>query len=654
MYIRALVDLYDRLSLDPQSGVSPFGFERRCVPFVIVLDADGTPVDLECTYESRMNAFTKKQELIARQFLVPNEAKRSGNINPNLLWDFPPYIIGELFGERDRGQHAAFVVRHQRLKIDDAGVVAVQKFLEIQDKIGALKKFPAWKRLMDAGCVVMSFRLSGDKCLVTERPRVIDAVSTALPGDGSSVRSGICMVTGEYGPIARLHPPIRGIKPPASSKGTSQNVPSLICFNQVAFTSHGRLQGDNAPIGVKTSKKYANALEHLLSRGSRQKLYIGDTTVVFWAAERCSLEKNLLDIFGDSPADDPGRNARAVSSLYGSVHSGALADDPDPDHTMFYVLGMSLNRTRIRIDFFLSQTVAEMSRHIRQHLDDMNIVRRPEESEAVPLSKILLAVTPRKGDKKLPPGIKSDVLTAALTGSQYPAILYNEVLQRISSEQSMKGSSGNLLENVTRFRAAIVKAFLNRTNRLRPSAESIVNVPRQNSTTTVQEVNVGLDKNNCNIGYLLGRTMAVLEHLQYMAIRDVRCGIRSTHYDALSTTPATAYGYVMGMKNHWMNKLGGLASHFDRIFSEIADKLPPTVPPILSQADRGAFAVGYYHQRRSLFDEIRERKEIKSRKIAMDQQNKTQNNDRGDGCGDDMNVPDAAGTEEPASDSTDA
>jgi CRISPR-associated protein Csd1 len=58
---------------------------------------------------------------------------------------------------------------------------------------------------------------------------------------------GQCLITGrENEPIELTHPPIRGIPDPGSQRAEWR----LVSFNLPAFTSYGKEQSRNAPVGV--------------------------------------------------------------------------------------------------------------------------------------------------------------------------------------------------------------------------------------------------------------------------------------------------------------------------------------------------------------------------------------------------------------------
>lgn len=77
MILQALCDYYQR----QQEQLPPPGFERKAIPFLIVLNRDGGFVDLEDTRDGN----NKKDK--GRLFVVPQGVKRTVGITANLLWD---------------------------------------------------------------------------------------------------------------------------------------------------------------------------------------------------------------------------------------------------------------------------------------------------------------------------------------------------------------------------------------------------------------------------------------------------------------------------------------------------------------------------------------------------------------------------------------
>jgi CRISPR-associated protein Csd1 len=129
MILQALYDYYQRKVTDPESGLPPFGFEWKEIPFVIELDEDGRLVQIE---DTREGSGRKKQ---ARLYLVPQAVKKTSGIATNLLWDNAEYVLGiprkvkpgqkKPSPDRIRRQHQAFVERIEALPqaaLDDAGL----------------------------------------------------------------------------------------------------------------------------------------------------------------------------------------------------------------------------------------------------------------------------------------------------------------------------------------------------------------------------------------------------------------------------------------------------------------------------------------------------------------------------------------------------
>ena len=79
MILQALKDYYDRKAADPESGIAPLGWERKEIPYLIVLDRTGRLVTVEDTQEKI------GRKLRARTFSVPQSVKRTVGIEPYFL-----------------------------------------------------------------------------------------------------------------------------------------------------------------------------------------------------------------------------------------------------------------------------------------------------------------------------------------------------------------------------------------------------------------------------------------------------------------------------------------------------------------------------------------------------------------------------------------
>lgn len=563
MILQALNDYYVRKAADPQGGLAPEGFEFKAIPFVLVLDWEGRLVQLS----DRREGTGKKRE--AKAVLVPHAVKKASGIAANLLWDTAEYVLGvDTRGKPGRvaDQHAAFVARLRDIfgeSPQDAGLRAVFAFLEeyCADALATLTAHPAWAEIHETN-PLMTFQLNADTELVCQRPAVI---STYVSADGDAP-DGLCLVSGDVATIERLHPAIKGVW------GAQSSGANIVSFNLDAFGSYGKCQSFNAPVGKRASFAYTTALNHLLAKGSRQRVQVGDASTVFWAekASGAVFESAFLD-FLDPPRDDPDRGTQAIASLYRSVKDGRpmTADD----NQRFYVLGLAPNAARIAVRFWHVATILELGQAFRRYFDDVEIARPGYESGA-PLSlfRLLTATVLQGKAENIPPNLGGDFMRAILKGSRYPETLMQGALRRIRAERE-----------VTYPRAALLKAYLIRN-------------------LNDKEITVSLNEGTNDPGYRLGRLFAALERAQERAQGNLNASIRERYYGAFSATPVTVLPLLMKLKNHHLAKLPnrGEAVNLEKLFSAIIDGLGD-VPARLSLAEQARFAVGYYHQRQAFF-----------------------------------------------------
>jgi len=566
MIIQALKEYYDRKAADPESQMAPEGWEWKEIPYLIVLDPEGRPLDISCSIEGQGKA--KR----AKRFLLPKSVKRTVGVLPNLLWDNPEYVTGycgpDSKPDRVKTQHQAFQQRIENLGLsEDTGIKAVLGFLANTEKVTLLSRFDCWPNLLEEGANV-SFQLAGHSSPVFSQESVRAAVQLASnTGTEQKIR---CMVSGGLEPIALLHPAIKGVW------GAQTAGANIVSFNADAFCSHGKEQGSNAQIGQRAAFAYTEALNHLLRKGSTQRIQVGDASTVFWSQKASSFEAEFIDLFGDPGKDDPDRNTRAVESLLRSVQSGALP--ADELESRFYVLGLAPNASRISIRFWYAGAIREMRDRLCQHFDDLRMVHGPKEKDAFSLFRLLVCTALQGKSENISPHLAGETMHAILTGGDYPGTLLQAVLRRLKAERE-----------VTHVRAAILKACLNRSI-------------RRNNPHNHQVILMSLDLENSNPGYRLGRLFATLEKIQSEANPGINATIRDRFYGAASSTPVTVFGNLMRLKNHHLAKLPstGRRIYFERVIGEIMGGVSD-FPANLNLADQGRFAIGYYHQTQDFF-----------------------------------------------------
>ncbi len=586
MILQALKEYYDRKTADPNSDIAPEGFEKRDIPFLVVINPDGTFVNLEDTREQ------DGKRMIAKTFQVPRSKVRSGSksyATTFLLWDHVGYLFGYPEGDtKAANQHQTWMVSLNKLPPNlllDEGVQAVLRFYASPEQIAAVKSHRTWADCVRLPSCNMTFRLAGDILPIPCREAVVSFVreftqsASAPDGNNPNVKTmSLCLVTGEQGEIAKIH----GRTP------INKDTKSLVAFQKHAgYDSYGKEQGYNAPVSKSAEFAYTTALNTLL-KSNRQRVRVGDATAVFWSAEASTFEDDAFLFFDEPRKDDPDQGTDAVRAIYESIWNGTYS--VQNNSTRFYILGLSPNSARIAVRFWHVGTVMETGVRLKQHVSDLSIAHSDKTNPALPIRRLLHSIAPLDDDSKLSPTLAGDMVRSIFEGLPYPETLLQSCILRIRAEQSKKDNrTGKQLPNVTYPRAALIKACLSRSS-------------RYNYTKQEEEMNVSLDMNNVNIGYRLGRLFAALEKIQAEASPNINATIRDRFYGAASSTPVTVFGNLMRLKNHHLAKLENpgrrrtLEILLGEIMSGIAD-----FPAHLALEDQGRFAIGYYHQMQDFY-----------------------------------------------------
>lgn len=568
MILQELVHYYERKSRGEEKELSEEGFEPKEIPFVLVLDPDGRFRQIEDTRTG------EGRQRRAAAFEVPQTVKRASNVAANLLWDTAEYVLGiDTRGkpERVQQQHEAFLARLDELHTDDEGFRAIRAFLA-NIPLDALAQSLSWPEIVEKN-PNLTFRLTNDAVPICERDAVVEAIKrTNEAADGPRC---ICLVTGEEAEIERLHPAIKGVR------GAQSSGANIVSFNLRAFESYGKeqKQGENAPVGKPAVFAYTTALNYLLRKDSRQKMPVGDATVVFWSQHASRLENSFPILLGEPDKDDPDANVREVEALYRSIEQGSLNVNEDSTNT-FFVLGLSPNASRISIRFWLTGTVREFSEQIARHFNAIEICHGPREPRYLSLFRLLVSTAQQGKADNIQPNLAGDTMRAILSGLPYPEALLAAALRRIRAEHEANYP-----------RAALIKACLNRASRSSGSAHE-------------EELNVSLDTTNTNVGYRLGRLFAALEKIQGDALPGLNATVRDRFYGAASATPVTVFATLLKLSTHHLAKIENRswAVNDEKLLQEICGGLDSSgFPAHLSLDDQGRFAIGYYHQKQAFY-----------------------------------------------------
>lgn len=590
MILTSLVNYYHRLATELDSTtnnpkVPPYGFSEEKIGYILVLDRNGNLVDV-------IPNLTADKKPKAKLMNVPRPEKRTSGIKSNFLWDKTAYVLG-VESNKDKAtakEHpfvlsektfAAFKKYHLKhlTDIEDQGLQAIVKFLNNWQPAQFAQSICPLK-LLDSNIV---FKLDGEQQLIHQRPAAQQLWETLL--DDNNAEQGICLITGEKAPIARLHPAIKGVLGGQSSGG------AIISFNQEAFSSFNKTQGDNAPVSEQAAFAYTTALNYLLRRENRHCLTIGDTSTVFWAeaenSEQAAFAEEIMWGSLEPPADDEQESSK-IFNILDQVRKGRPLPEIDPKlsaKTQFFILGLAPNASRISIRFWLKTDFGRLAKNLANHWADLALEpcpwKKPPSLYSLLLQTTPLDKTSKKGKaENISPILAGELAAAIFNDTPYPTTLLSKVISRFRADGQITG-----------LRVAMVKAVLQRKYR-----KGLIK----------QGVPMGLDKNDENNAYLLGRLFAILETIQYQALGDVNANIVDRYYASASTVPFSVFPRLIAGSKYHLARIRkdnpGKAVNLDRDLGTIIEKLNSSFPRRMNIEEQGRFTLGYHHQRQYHFN----------------------------------------------------
>ena len=428
-------------------------------------------------------------------------------------------------------------------------------------------------------------------------PAIRQAWSDHLAEQGAEKMQ--CLVTGKVAPVARLHPSLKRVRNAQSSGAT------LVGFNAAAYESYHRSQGQNAPVSEEATFAYTTVLNYLLSDANpNKKLFLGDTTVVYWAeSDNRAYEPAFAGIIDpayveEEVTEQAGRK-KAEAALQATAQKvkraqaldlDAMLADLGDENPRFYILGLAPNAARVSVRFFITDPFQEVVQHIMAHYRDLAIIKEYDDQPNYLTVGMILdeTVSKKARDKDAAPLLAGAVFRAILTGAPYPAALYNAMITRVRADMDDKAKR---ISKINYVRAAVIKAYLLRKYRHQPEHP-------------IKEVlTVALNEQSTQPAYVLGRLFAVLEKVQQEAIGNVNASIKDRYFTSACAAPASVFPILLRLSQHHIAKAEyGYAS--DRRIQEILGLLDVEHNPIparLTLDEQGVFILGYYHQRKDLW-----------------------------------------------------
>ncbi len=561
MILKALYDYYNRCDNLPAKGM-----EEKEIGFLIVLSPDGHFLRFE-------DCRTEKDH--ARVYLVKKHVGRSSAAVANYLYDNSAYVLG--YSEKSNGKEQLYfdtfkakVESISELFPDNKDLYAIRSFYNnsretILDMISLDVLWEDIKKNLSKKYSTFSFRIEGDLKIVAEKKEILQLEDC----DDETKADNLCLVSGKHGPSVDTTT--------ATMIAGSQATAKLVAFQvNSGYDSYGKSKCGNAPISEEAEFAYTTALNSMLQKGSRNKFMLGSRTFVFWASNNKEAsketEESLFELLGfsDDTNDDPNANLMKVRKVFESIYSGIMKTGLDDK---FYILGLAPNSARIAVVYWSETTLKDFAEKILCHFNDMEIHdTRKDKKPYMGIREIISSVTLGGKLSDATPNLPEAVVKSIFQGMPYPQTLYSACIRRIRAEQKL-----------TITRAAIIKAYLNR------------------QSNNNKKIDIMLDKDNNNQGYLCGRLFAVLDKIQEDA--NNISSIRERYMNAASATPSAVFATILNLSVHHSEKLDeGRRIYFEKLKQEILDKVSADgFPTHLDLQDQGRFFVGYYHQRQDFF-----------------------------------------------------
>ncbi|MBF4510320.1 MAG: type I-C CRISPR-associated protein Cas8c/Csd1 [Aeromicrobium sp.] len=478
--------------------------------------------------------------------------KRTSGIRPILLADTPAYTYGPPSSDkRAEAKHEAYLglMRECAAATGNAEMSAVLNYL---CSVGEEEGLPVSAGTGD----IVTFEVAG------ARPIEDSAVKKfwrTKAGDsaGDSPTSRSCIICGSEAPIPEMPPvPVKGVP-------GSQSEMSLTGVNFVTGESYGLVRAENASICHICGERAGKTLNFLL-RDSAHHVRVGPVAYVFWTKE-----DSPFDIATLMSAPREGD----VRALLESAKAGRKS--AEVQHDGFFAAALSANGGRVVVRKWISTTVPQVAANLARWFRLTGIVR-PWGEDSAPLSTKGLAASIFLKPEDVTARVSTALMSAALDGGDPPFDLLRAALARCRVSTQRGG-------RVTHPQAALIKAVL---------------VRRCNEQ---EEYMTTLECQEESPAYLCGRLFAVIESVQYAALGRVNATVADKFFSAASTAPATVFGKLLSDAQPHLAKLRktreGAHVALQTRLEEIATRIGPSFPRILSIEEQGRFMLGYYHQR---------------------------------------------------------
>ena len=601
MLLEQLVRYAERL--EREGKTLPFMYQQTNVPWIVKLDARGTFVDLERTSDGLGKKADRGKPIPAPKI------KRQG-AKAALLADDLEYVF-DLSNEETAPEMRVKAAEKRGLFLEEIrACFETTQNLDVQAVLTYLEQLPAnTPEFPDDTSLKekVTFEIEGRKVIADQAVQAFWASKYTLEENTDGEESvpkvsskdapliAECLITGQVGAVMRREPlPMKGI-PNGHTAGMG-----FISADKQAYESYGLRNSEIAPVRTEVAVKYASALNTLLEQ-PHTHLRVNPVVFAFWTR---TVEIPDLPGFLKKPAGnvllaklkagqgigadlqrskDPAQARKLISSAF----TGNLFADLDPDE--FYCASLSAYTSRIVVRNHITSTLREVGENLAVYIQAQALI------DTEPMGVFELAASLyRDATKDQTAQTVNALLEFALQRTPLPQHYLNNLIGRNRAEQ-----------RITKPRAVLTRMTL-------LSMEVIA----------MDEL-IALQPDRKNHGYQLGRLMAALENLQWMALvkygnsTKINTTVTDRFYGSLSSTPVLVFANVMAGAQDHLSRIRksdpGAHTGEDKRLGQILGQLE-TIPEVLEPVEQALFSLGYYHEKADRFARIQDAKDSKDSK----------------------------------------
>jgi hypothetical protein len=348
---------------------------------------------------------------IAEPVVLPARfSEKRGNTaknNPNFCYDTARYALSSDGPFLDYCLNAALAAGNEKLALALRAYIEAPVFsrpgLHVAPKGVPLELTVEGKVVKGEDWVVLAF---GGTPMAAE---LISEYHRAREAQNQEGRDGICVVTGDRGPIARLHPAIT-----FGPNGGSST--SMYSCNEGASESRGLKQGDNFPMTVANTLHYKASLKRIF----QDSPFLTKTEAIALWPDEGTRQHPIVPLVRD------------LATRYFKVDERALVADlwrqieavTDLDATL-HLAGLVHKMSRVSTRWYGTTTAGALQRNLLAFRDRFRTVNLP------PTFRWLLPHSTRRGVPSISGVCLLDTAWAVLMGETYPPQLATPIRSRL-------------------------------------------------------------------------------------------------------------------------------------------------------------------------------------------------------------------------------